>query len=119
MGGQQAQRRVRDAGPGRPCSTRTTLPASAPCSEATLLGWADADPDAAKQAADLTAQGAKELDRAKRARSDAQISKLLVERSPHWTFLPDGRTGGPPQDHRGVTFTPSTSPIDWKYLTKQ
>jgi peptide/nickel transport system substrate-binding protein len=87
--------------------------------EATLLGWAEVDPDAAKQAADLTAQGAKELDPAKRATIYAQISKLLVERSPYWTFLQTVEPVATRKTIGGITFTPSAFPIDWKYLTKQ
>ncbi len=87
--------------------------------EANLLGWSDVDPDAAKRAADLTAQGAKELDPDKRAKLYAEVSKLLVERSPYWTFIQVVEPVAFRKNMSGVTFTPNGFPIDWKYLDKQ
>ena len=122
MWGQIAEEKFRGIGvtgagatvfdPDNPASVRAVQ-------EAGMLGWDDVDPEAAKKAADLTAQGAKELDPTKRAAIYAEISKLLVERSPYWTFIQVVEPVIYRSNITGITFSPAAQPIDWKYLNKQ
>lgn len=88
-------------------------------SESGLLGWDDVDPESYKRAQDLTKEGAQETNAEKRSKIYAEISKLLVERSPYWTFIQVVEPVAYRKNITGVTFSPNAFPIDWKYLDKQ
>lgn len=87
--------------------------------ESGMLGWDDVDPEAYNKVSELTKQGAKETDSAKRTQIYAEISKLLVERSPYWTFAQIVEPVVYRSNITGVTFSPNAFPIDWKYLDKK
>ncbi len=97
--------------PDHPASVRAVQ-------ESALLGWDEVDPEAAARAAELTAAGVSELDPARRAEIYAEISRLMVERSPYWTFLQVVEPVVHRADVGGVVFSPSAQPIDLKYVTK-
>jgi peptide/nickel transport system substrate-binding protein len=87
--------------------------------ESELLGWADADPEAYKRAVTLATQGARELDPGKRAKIYAELSRLMVERGPYWTFIQVVEPVVHRKNISGIVFSPGAFPIDWKYIDKQ
>jgi peptide/nickel transport system substrate-binding protein len=86
--------------------------------ESNLLGWEEIDPEAAARAAELAEQGVRELDVEKRAAIYAEISRLMVERSPYWTFMQVVEPVVHRSDVSGVVFSPGAQPIDLKYIVK-
>jgi peptide/nickel transport system substrate-binding protein len=86
--------------------------------ESNMLGWEEIDPEAAARVAELTSAGMRELDPERRRAIYAEISRLMIERGPYWTFLQIVEPVVHRSDVSGVVFSPGAQPIDLKYIEK-